>query len=100
MYGFINKANTNNKIATAPNINTNEDKPSLNNTKTNEQKTKAEPVSFCSNTNPIGKATTPIGIKPCEVVEVLRVADSKDLEHAKELKIKEKDFEIELYESI
>ena len=39
----------------------------------------------------LGKATTPIGIKPCEVVEVLRVADSKDLEHAKELKIKEKE---------
>jgi cell fate regulator YaaT (PSP1 superfamily) len=37
----------------------------------------------------LGKSKTPIGIKPNDVVEVIRIADERDLRHADELKLRE-----------
>ncbi|MCR5763960.1 MAG: hypothetical protein K6G00_11320 [Treponema sp.] len=39
----------------------------------------------------LGNAEVPVGIKPSDVVEVIRLADNKDLTHAKELHGKEKE---------
>lgn len=38
----------------------------------------------------LGKAATPIGIKPSDVIEISRIANNDDLKHAKELLEKEK----------
>lgn len=38
----------------------------------------------------LGKATSPIGIKPNDVVQIIRIADDHDIRHAEELKDKEK----------
>lgn len=38
----------------------------------------------------LGKANCPVGIKPSDVVQIVRVADQHDLEHAAELKEREK----------
>lgn len=38
----------------------------------------------------LGKANCPVGIKPSDVVQIVRVADQHDLEHASELKEREK----------
>lgn len=38
----------------------------------------------------LGKANCPVGIKPSDVVQIVRVADQNDLEHAAELKEREK----------
>lgn len=38
----------------------------------------------------LGKADTPIGIKPSDVVQIIRVAEEHDLRHAEELKEREK----------
>ena len=39
----------------------------------------------------LGKAEVPTGIKPSDVVEVIRIADNKDLAHSEELIAKEKE---------
>jgi len=41
----------------------------------------------------MGRATTPIGIKPSDVVQVIRIAEERDLKHAQDLLEKEKQAE-------